>query len=544
MPDARVHLIGGDLSLDLPTALTLRTGIHRVRFKWSEEAARAIDTFAASYAGIGQARRRIEELQRNIDLAMEALADYERRDALDHHQVIAVAAMSDPLIRGLCLFDEQGTGKTVMTLHAFDLLRCRGGKSKMLIFSPKNMVQEWGKEFQRFFRSKYAVSIVAGTRSQKYDALHEQADVYVTNYETAHLLESPLRSLLSRNMGRAIMAVDESFFVKNRETKRGAAVRRLRHLCERCWVLCGTPAPNHALDVVHQFDIADGGVTFGGITLPEQSPELRGVIQKAVEQRGVYLRRLKSEVLPGLPDKQFERVVVPMQKEQYELYRKMLGGLVNEVETTTEGDFKKKMTSFLARRMALFQLCSHPAQVEASYRETPGKLLALDGIVEELVGRRGEKVVIWSFFRYSLNQIVQRYAKFNPVRLDGTVVDTQARSEAINRFQGDDHTMLFVGNPAAAGAGITLTRARTAIYESFSVQAAHYLQSLDRIHRRGQARDVSYYMLLCQNSIEEDEYDRLLVKEQAARDLFRDNDPRPLSRDVFLGELLSAWRKL
>jgi SNF2 family DNA or RNA helicase len=194
--------------------------------------------------------------------------------------------------------------------------------------------------------------------------------------------------------------------------------------------------------------------------------------------------------------------------------------------------------------MALFEICSHPAQVIASYSAVPGKLAALDQLIEELVGRKKEKVVIWSFFRYSLDQIMQRYARYNPVRIDGTIAATKARAEAISKFQEDDATMLFIGNPAAAGAGITLTRARFAIYESFSIQVAHYLQSLDRIHRRGQERDVTYYLLLCQNSIEEDEYERLVQKELAARDLFRDDDPRPVTRDVFLGELMSALRKL
>ena len=37
-------------------------------------------------------------------------------------------------------------------------------------------------------------------------------------------------------------------------------------------------------------------------------------------------------------------------------------------------------------------------------------------------------------------------------------------------------TMIFLGNPAAAGAGLTLHRARIAIYESFSNQAAHFIR--------------------------------------------------------------------
>ena len=82
--------------------------------------------------------------------------------------------------------------------------------------------------------------------------------------------------------------------------------------------------------------------------------------------------------------------------------------------------------------------------------------------------------------------------------------------------------MLFVGNAAAAGAGLTLHRARYAVYESMSNQAAHYLQSLDRIHRRGQDRPVEYLILVCEDSIESLEYERLLRQESDAQTLLRD----------------------
>jgi len=97
--------------------------------------------------------------------------------------------------------------------------------------------------------------------------------------------------------------------------------------------------------------------------------------------------------------------------------------------------------------------------------------------------------------------------------------------------------MVFLGNPAAAGAGITLHRSRIAIYESLSNQAAHYLQSLDRIHRRGQERDVDYLVLLCENTIELTEYDRLQIKERDAGTLLRDKVPPPVTRSAFLAEL-------
>jgi SNF2 family DNA or RNA helicase len=121
----------------------------------------------------------------------------------------------------------------------------------------------------------------------------------------------------------------------------------------------------------------------------------------------------------------------------------------------------------------------------------PAKLHALDNILEDAITQKGEKVVLWSFYTASLSAIVERYSRFNPVRYDGTVSDVAQRREAVRKFQEDDETMLFVANPAAAGAGLTLHRARLAIYESMSNQAAHYLQSLDRITGEGRHGTLS-----------------------------------------------------
>src|SRR5205085_12106594 len=111
---------------------------------------------------------------------------------------------------------------------------------------------------------------------------------------------------------------------------------------------------------------------------------------------------------------------------------------------------------------------------------------------------------------------------YGVARIDGSVVSTTERRDAIRRFQNDDDTMLFVGNPAAAGAGLTLHRARVAVYESLGAQAAHFLQSLDRIHRRGQERPVEYVALLCSGTLEEPEYARLLEKADRQADLLGD----------------------
>src|SRR6185503_9358594 len=171
-------------------------------------------------------------------------------------------------------------------------------------------------------------------------------------------------------------------------------------------------------------------------------------------------------------------------------------------------EFTRNLRSFLAKRAVLLQICSNPSSVDPLYSEKPAKLSALDFLLRELIETRNRKVVIWSFFRRSLQAIAERYRHYGLVRIDGSVPRIEDRLEAIDRFQNDETVRLFLGNAAAAGAGITLTASHHAIYESFSNQAVHYMQSADRIHRRGQTEQVVSHILIARDTIEDYELKR------------------------------------
>lgn len=514
--DAVVDALSG-WRVDLAPALAAARGQTRPREEAHQAALQACRSLAADEA-----------------TAREALSGYPGLDVLDAHQVVAVAVASHSDVTGLCLFDEQGLGKTVEALFAFDRSREAGTVGRALIFAPKNMVLEWVSDLERFFPGKYRAVAVVGDEAEKRRLLDERADLYVTNFETATRLGARLREVLG---GQGLLIVDESFFVKNGESQRTAAVSRVRGAAARCIVLCGTPAPNSAVDLVEQFNIADSGAAFAGVELPADPAAARELIAAVVADRGVYLRRLKNKVL-DLPARTFNRVPVRLEPRQRTLYDAALSGLVAEVRATADEEFHKRRATFAARRMALLQACSNPAALDPAYDALPAKLQALDDLLGELIDKRGEKVLVWSFFTRSLDLIERRFARYVPVRIDGTVSRAEDRREAVRRFQEDAGTMLFIGNPAAAGAGLTLHRARHAVYESMSNQAAHYLQSLDRIHRRGQTRPVEYHVLLAVDTVEVAEYERLLSKEAAAQELLGDELEPPQTREGFLAELL------
>ena len=168
-------------------------------------------------------------------------------------------------------------------------------------------------------------------------------------------MEAELRAVMRARPGRTVLAIDESFFIKSLDAKRTRALRRLREWAGRAYVLCGTPAPNSPLTSFSSSASSTSGTASRDVDVPARARAWRSqVVQSAIEERGLFLRHLKTDVLPDLPVKRFQRVIVPMAEEQARLYRATLNGLVTDVaEAVDETGFIRRRTSFLARRAAL-----------------------------------------------------------------------------------------------------------------------------------------------------------------------------------------------
>jgi SNF2 family DNA or RNA helicase len=508
---------------------------------WDDDALRGLRNRRAVTDVAPNLLSQIERLKAaDIEHVRRLIDDSRLVARLDIHQLRNLAALTLPGGWGGCVFDEQGTGKTVTMIATFDLLVERNEADVLLVVCPKTMAAEWAAEFERFTGGLYRVAVAAdGSRAARAAALDRGADVIVVNYETAMAMSASLRALARRS--RLILAVDESFFVKNPTAARTTAVMQLREWCVRAYALCGTPAPNSPADLVAQFDLVDFGYTFKDTTLTGDRDTDRAPVRDAMIARGLYVRNLKTSVLT-LPDRRFEDVLVDLSPRQQRAYDDLAGGLVDDLRAVDDATFGRKRASFLARRAQLLRLCSDPAGVLPDYQETPSKDEALDALLRQLIERDGEKVVLWSFYRATLDRLAERFRRYGLVRIDGSVTDTAMRRAAVRKFQEDEGIRIFLGNPAAAGAGITLHRSCTTIYESLSNQAAHHLQSLDRVHRRGQSRDVSYVTLLARGTLEEVEYQRLRDKATSQADLLGDEAPAAVTRQVLLDELINTAR--
>lgn len=80
--------------------------------------------------------------------------------------------------------------------------------------------------------------------------------------------------------------------------------------------------------------------------------------------------------------------------------------------------------------------------------------------------------------------------------------DILHRDEQIRRFQNDDDCMVFVGNIAAAGLGITLTAASTMVFYSLDYSMSNFEQAKARIHRVSQRENCHYIYLVAKGTVD------------------------------------------
>ena len=469
----------------------------------------------------------------------------EWREILDPAQRTAVNAMLEPGLLGFCLFDEQGTGKTFMGLGLIHHFFMTGRANQLLVFCPSSMTGEW----EGRLRSVSALS----SKIKGLVSLHEAGDNVhntcsrsvgiVTNYHqafaNAQVLASWARRALSKDdKARTLLIIDESFVVKNEDAQMSQAVMAIREHCSFGLVLCGTPAPNRPDDIVHQFNIADLGATLGLYRPTDDDHRNLEELSARIDEGGAFLRRLKKDVLSDLPEKSFHIHRLAMTTRHHAEYDKAKRSYRAELANLGTSPFGSNFRKFLNRRMELIKLCAFPDGNLIPSGEN-AKFKALTEILDDVCIKQRKKLIIWSSYIDSLEEVESLVSGKGITlgRIDGSVAP-QERTAIVKAFQETATPQVIIANPSAAGAGLTLHAASHAVYMSYPSQAAHFLQSIDRIHRRGQSADETvFYLLVFDKTIEEKELTRLFRKESTQADLLGDVFSMPRTVSDFIAEI-------
>lgn len=407
---------------------------------------------------------------------------------LSEHQAPNVARLA--ALSAAATFSVPGAGKTTEAL-AFFTLRAKPG-DRLLVIAPKNAFAAWDEQIleclpnisSRFVRLR-------GGRDRIRAALAGDPSLMLMTYQQLPRIQDLITQHLAQH--RTFVFLDESHRIKSGVNgASGRSVIELSHLPVGKLIMSGTPMPQSVSDLIPQFQFL--------------YPEVRAEEETIVDLvRPIHVRTNKKQL--DLPEVTRNLVPLPMAPVQRELYELMRLEVAREASAVLDAQGRQTFRALGRSVSRLLQFVSNPsllaAQIGFAHHDLLAAVLAegegpkLEYVLKRArqLSRQGHKVLIWSSFVRNVEYMASRLADLGAAYIHGGVDagdedDADTREGKIKAFHDDDNVRVMVANPAAASEGISLHRVcHHAIYLDRTFNAAHYLQSEDRIHRFGLPKD-------------------------------------------------------
>ena len=427
-------------------------------------------------------------------------------------------------------FMEMGTGKSKVLIDNLGTLFLEGKCNFALIIAPKGVYRNWvAKEIPEHMSDDVphrVIRWVSSPNKKQKQELNSIKDAYsgltifVMNVEAFSTVKGQNAGIwLANKLGKfGLIAIDESTTIKNHKAKRTKSLMKIAAGFSYRRLLTGSPVTKSPLDVYSQCEFLRpgllgydsywafqsryavvkkqnmGGRSFTQVVGYRNLDELTDRIDR------YSYRVLKKDCL-DLPEKTYTARYIPLTKEQKMMYERI------QREALMLFDDGEMVTApaVITQLLRLQQVLSgHIKTDEGKIVTFPTKRMdALEEIMEEHNG----KAIIWSRFRYDIQAIVltlqKKYGEHAAAGYFGDTGDEE-RNDIVRNFQDPNHPLkYFIGNPATAGYGLTLTEADLVVYYANDFNLETRIQSEDRAHRIGQKNPVTYVDLICEGTIDE-----------------------------------------
>lgn len=415
---------------------------------------------------------------------------------------------SDFHSRGVALLMEQGCGKTITSVAISGALFYARKITKICIVAPLSILSVWKDEFQRFADFPYTLTVLRGNRKKKREQLRNLANeglqIAVVNYESAWRMEKDIIA-----WGPDLIIADEAHKMKEARTNQSKGMHSIGAHASYRLLLTGTVINNKELDIFSQYKFVEPqifGTSFftfrnryfdmggygGHIPIFKQS--MKDDFLKRMH--AIAFRVTKAECL-DLPEITEEVRRIELEPKAQKIY--------NELEKESYTELSSSEVSAVNVLTKLLRLCQvtggHLTDDDGdSNLVSTAKLNALTDIVEASV-EDNKKIVVMARFIPELNDIQQMLDKkgIGYAVIRGGTKDREAQ---IRRFQEEPDCMVFVGQIAAAGLGLTLTAASTMCFYSLDYSMSNFEQAKARIHRISQKENCHYIYLVAKNTVD------------------------------------------
>ena len=371
------------------------------------------------------------------------------------------------------LGDEMGLGKTIQAIATMIAMKA-SGKHHFMVVCPASVLINWCREIQKF--SDMEVTKIHGADEEALLHWRENGDIAVTTFESISRFELPEKFKFD------YLVVDEAHYVKNPAAQRTVAMQKLLAKTEGVLYMSGTPLVNRVDEMCFLVSCLQPQLS----ARLEQLKLVSTAEQFRSELSGVYLRRVREDVLTELPDL--------IEKEQW-----------CELGSAEQSIYREAVAS--GNLMAIRQVSWQVPDLKDS-----SKAMRLLEICEN-AKEQGRKVIVFSFFRNTLEKVCTLLGDRCSQIISGDI-SPAVRQQIVDEFNAAEAGVVLVSQVQAGGTGLNIQAASVVVFCEPQLTPAIENQAIARAYRMGQTRDVLVYRLLADETIDERMLEILSAKQK------------------------------
>jgi len=390
-----------------------------------------------------------------------------------------------------------GAGKTAITLTAMTEMLVHGHCDRWLVLAPKRVCTDVWPVEGRKWAPDTDIAVAVGTPAQRKKAFESDADIVVTNYDNIPSIDPK---------GFTGVVFDELTRLKNPSGKRFKHLLKILDQFKIRWGCTGSFTSNGLEDVFGQCKVVDQtllGRSKGAFLqqyfycvnrdygqwepLPQALPKVMETIKPAtyVLEPGEY-----KDKLPPL-----HVVEMRCDLDDREPYENMKKEYVHEEITAATA---AAVTNKLQQLTSGF---AYDSQGVAHWFGRQ-KFDTLRDIIDE--NQRDNTIIVYNY----KEELAELQRQFN--------VSTIDEPNAVERWNEGKIPLLAI-HPKSAGHGLNLQfGGNKIIFLSLPWSLELFEQTVGRLHRSGQTRDVWCYVIMCNKTIDERIFSALHDKKSLA----------------------------